>query len=390
MDGLMLDTEPLYRVAWKRASAECGFDLSDEIYKRLVGRSRLDSEQVLLETYGSGFPLEKFRTVARKYVAAAFSAEPVRKKPGLYELLSFLETRGLPKAVATSTERRKALPLLRTTELLERFGAVATGDEVARGKPSPDLFVLAAQRLGIDPCACLVLEDAESGVIAAHQAGMQVFHVPDLVEPSLEVRRRAHGIFSSLADVARNLEIASISTKSEGIDLQSFKTDRLAAFPLAESDWQDLFLMHQNHNVMAKMGGVRSEHESNKWLLENLDHWNRHGFGIWIFRMASDRQFIGRSGLRRVEVGGGSEVELGYALLDNHWGRGLATEIAREILKIGFERFQLESVVALIDAANIRSRRVAEKLGFRFERDVTWKGLHTMMYRLHSKNWTRK
>jgi len=242
----------------------------------------------------------------------------------------------------------------------------------------------------MDTCACLVLEDAESGVIAAHQAGMQVFHVPDMVEPSLELGRRTHGIFSSLADVARNLELTSVSTSSEGIDLQSFKTDRLAAFPLAESDRQDLFLMHQNQNVMATLGGVRSEDESNKWLLENLNHWNRHGFGIWIFRMASDGQFIGRSGLRRVAVGGGTEVELGYALLDNHWGKGFATEIAREILKIGFERFQLESIIALIAAANIRSRRVTKKLGFRFERDVTWKGLPAMMYRLHSKDWKKK
>ncbi len=225
MDGLMLDTEPLYRVAWKQASAECGYELSDVIYKRLVGRSRMDSEQVLLDEFGAGFSLEKFQSLARTYVTTAFTSSPIRRKPGLDSLLQFLETRRLPKAVATSTERHKALPLLRSTELLERFDAVATGDEVARGKPSPDLFLLAAQRLAIDPCACLVLEDAESGVIAAHQAGMQVFHVPDLVEPSPEVRRRAHGIFSSLADVAKNLEIASSSANSEGIELQSFKTD---------------------------------------------------------------------------------------------------------------------------------------------------------------------
>lgn len=221
----MLDTEPLYRVAWKQASAECGYELSDELYKRLVGRSRVDSEQVLLDEFGAGFSVEKFQSLARTYVTTAFASSPIQRKPGLDSLLSFLEARQMPKAVATSTERHKALRLLQTTELLERFDAVATGDEVARGKPSPDLFLLAAQRLGMDPRACLVLEDAESGVIAAHQAGMQVFNVPDLVEPSLEVRRRAHGVFSSLADVARNLEIASNSTKSEGIELQAFEID---------------------------------------------------------------------------------------------------------------------------------------------------------------------
>jgi [ribosomal protein S5]-alanine N-acetyltransferase len=91
-----------------------------------------------------------------------------------------------------------------------------------------------------------------------------------------------------------------------------------------------------------------------------------------------------------VEVGGGREVELGYALLDKYWGMGFAMEMAREILKLGFDRFQLKSIVALIDADNIRSRRVAEKLGFHFERHVTWKGLPAMLYRLQSQDWIRR
>lgn len=377
----MLDTEPLYRVGWKHASAECGFDLSDEIYKRLVGRSRLDSEHVLLETFGAAFPLEKFRTFARKFVAAAFSAAPVRKKPGLYELLSFLETRQLPKAVATSTERHKALSLLTTTELLGRFDVLTAGDEVARGKPAPDLFLLAAQRLGIDPAECLVLEDAESGVIGAHQAGMQVYHVPDLVHPSPDVKRSVQGIFGSLAYVARNLEIASASTKSAGIDLPSFRTNRLTAFPLDERDREELLLMHQNENVMATLGGVRSEDESSRWMTENLDHWDRHGFGIWIFRNATDGRFVGRGGIRCVEVGGSSEIELAYALLSDCWGMGLGTEMSEAILRMGLERFQVIRVVALIDAANNRSRRLAEKLGFEFEKNVVWKGFPMLLYR---------
>jgi len=161
MDGLMLDTEPLYRMAWQQAAAECDCDLSDAIYKRLIGRNRGDSEQLLLETFGPGFPLEKFRACSRKCEAIAFSGASVRKKPGLDDLLSFLETRIVPKAVATSTERQLAMPLLTTSGLLDRFDAVATGDEVASGKPSPDLFLLAAKRLGVDPNACLVLEDSD-------------------------------------------------------------------------------------------------------------------------------------------------------------------------------------------------------------------------------------
>jgi HAD superfamily hydrolase (TIGR01509 family) len=364
--------------------------LTDEIYKQLVGRSRKDGLQALVDAFGAEFPLQKFQACVQEHEATAFSTSPISKKPGLDALLDFLEARNLPKAVATSTERHRALPTLKSAGLLQRFAVVVTGDEVARGKPFPDIFLLAAQCLSVDPATCLVLEDAESGVIAANQAGMQVYMVPDLVIPSHAVRQLAQGVFDSLAHVLRNLEIASINSTREGIDLQSFRTERMAAFPLDRHDGQELFEMHQNPAVMATLGGIKSEAAASQWLNDNLDHWKRHGFGIWIFRDVCDGRFIGRGGIRDVEVGGGREVELGYALLDKDWGMGFAMEMAREILNLGFDRFQLKSIVALIDADNIRSRRVAEKLGFHFERNVTWKGLPAMLYRLRSQNWIRR
>src|ERR1700730_12191590 len=112
MDGLMLDTEPLYRIAWKRASAECGFELTDEIYKSLVGRGRKDAERTLAETFGSEFPPEKFRALAARYEEQEFAGPPMPKKPGLDELPAFLELKHVPLAVATSTERRLTRPRL--------------------------------------------------------------------------------------------------------------------------------------------------------------------------------------------------------------------------------------------------------------------------------------
>jgi len=259
MDGLMLDTEPLYRIAWKQASAACGFDLTDEIYKQLVGRSRKDGFEVLVNAFGSEFPLPRFQASVEELEGSIFSTSLISKKRGLDALLAFLASRRMPMAVATSTERRKALPTLRSTGLLERFDVVATGDEVARGKPFPDIFLLAARRLGVEATTCLVLEDAESGVMAARQAGMQVFMVPDLVAPSPSVKQLAQGIFPSLADVLRNLENASMSSPRTAIDLQTFKTERLAAFPLDGQDGRELMDMHKKpgRDGYARRGKVR-------------------------------------------------------------------------------------------------------------------------------------
>ena len=88
---------------------------------------------------------------------------------------------------------------------MERFNVIATGDEVRNGKPAPDLFLLAAHRLGMKPSQCLVLEDSEAGVVAAHRAGMQVYVVPDLKPPSRAVEELTQGRFESLVAVERRL-----------------------------------------------------------------------------------------------------------------------------------------------------------------------------------------
>ena len=83
--------------------------------------------------------------------------------------------------------------------------------------------------------------------------------------------------------------------------------------------------MHQDPRVMKTLGGVRSDLETQRFLETNLEHWHRNGYGLWIFR--ADTLFVGRAGLRQVEVGGSLEVELAYALMSEHWGKGLATEV---------------------------------------------------------------
>lgn len=205
MDGLMLDTEPLYKIAWQRAAIECGCLISEDLYFNLIGRSRVDGEKILLDAFGPDFSIEAFRAACHRCEAAVFAENLPSTKPGLDGLLSLLESRGVRKAVATSTERGQAVDQLGGLGLLERFEVIATGDEVENGKPAPDLFLLAAERLGIEPSRCLVLEDSEAGIVAAHRAGMRVYAVPDLKAPSTAVEALTQGRFESLAAVEKQL-----------------------------------------------------------------------------------------------------------------------------------------------------------------------------------------
>jgi ribosomal-protein-alanine N-acetyltransferase len=145
--------------------------------------------------------------------------------------------------------------------------------------------------------------------------------------------------------------------------------------------------MHLDPEVMKTLGGVRTEDETRRWLRKNLGHWSLHGFGLWTFRDKTDGGFVRRCGLRRVQVDGANHVELGYALVKGYWGMGLATEMATAAVAVGFEKLGLENLIALVDAANTASRRVAERLGFRFERNAAWKSPPTMQLRLERSEW---
>jgi beta-phosphoglucomutase-like phosphatase (HAD superfamily) len=111
----------------------------------------------------------------------------------------------VPKVVATSTRHSRAIPKLERAGLLKRFASVSTGDQVERGKPAPDLFLLAASMINVAPERCVVLEDSEAGVVGAHAAGMHVLMVPDMKQPGEATRAKARGVYESLVEARHYL-----------------------------------------------------------------------------------------------------------------------------------------------------------------------------------------
>jgi HAD superfamily hydrolase (TIGR01509 family) len=205
MDGLMFDTERIAVEAWRRAGRQFGVEISPELFIETVGLNRQDAQAVLLSHLGDAFPYREARQLRNQYVEEAIEQGGVPVKEGLYALMDVLEGAGLLKAVATSTERVRALKLLKLANVQDRFDAIVCGDEVAKGKPCPDIFQTAARLLGCEAAQCMVLEDSGSGLMAAHRAGMLPVLIPDLKMPSEEARSLAFRTFHSLSEVARFL-----------------------------------------------------------------------------------------------------------------------------------------------------------------------------------------
>jgi HAD superfamily hydrolase (TIGR01509 family) len=198
MDGLMLDTERVGRSTFEKATADFGITVGDDVYVQMIGRNWQDSKQIMATSLGADFPLDELRLCWRKHAEAHIESYGVPCKPGLFELLDLLERRGVPKAVATSTRLERAYVLLDKLGLRHRFRTIIGGDEVEKGKPDPEIFLRAAERLAINPQHCVVFEDSGPGIRAAHAAGMIPVLVPDLVPPSDDVRQLAHRIYNSL------------------------------------------------------------------------------------------------------------------------------------------------------------------------------------------------
>jgi HAD superfamily hydrolase (TIGR01509 family) len=205
MDGLMLDTEPLYKAAWQQATAELGFVLDDECYANLIGLREEESEDELLKRFGEQFPLENFRRRWPAAFHARIEAGGIPVKPGLAELLDFVAARQLPCAIATSSHRGYADVSLRRAGLEGRFDVIVTGEVVARAKPAPDIYLEAARRLGAEPARCAALEDSDLGVLSARAAGMIPIAVPDLKPLSPTAAAAAFRIVKTLHDARRVL-----------------------------------------------------------------------------------------------------------------------------------------------------------------------------------------
>jgi beta-phosphoglucomutase-like phosphatase (HAD superfamily) len=230
MDGVMLDTEVLYRQSWQQAARELLCDLTDAMYGELVGRRTEECERQMQLWFGPAFPVEQFHCRWNDLWADA-TATSIPTKSGLLELLDWADDQRLPVAVATSTEAPLAHMSLHNAGLAGRVPCIVTGDQVTASKPAPDIYQEAARRLGLDCGACIAIEDSEAGIASAHAAGMRPILVPDLQAPSARSAALAWRICATL-DEAREL----IAAQRRQITRAEMFVERLCRWASARRD----------------------------------------------------------------------------------------------------------------------------------------------------------
>lgn len=165
------------------------------------------------------------------------------------------------------------------------------------------------------------------------------------------------------------------------MQVELIETPRLRGERVRQSHWQIRLNMGSHAEVMATLGGIWSREEAQQKMQWNCEQWERFGHGLWLFFDKSTGKFVGRGGIRKVIVNGNQEVELGYALMPEFWGQGLAAEVGEKALSIAFRQFFYPSVVCFTLATNKRSERVMQKIGFLFEGNIMHAKQPHILYR---------
>lgn len=198
MDGVLFDTERVYQQTWHEIAAERGMELGNGFLEAITGTSGAHMCQVLEEFYrvadGAAIAKECMGRVREKL------SVHVPVKEGVYEILEFFRERGMKTAVASSSLPQQIEANLQKAGIKDYFSEIVSGTEVEHGKPAPDIFLRAAERIGSRPQECFVFEDSGNGIKAGYAAGCITIMVPDLIEPSPRIRQCCSRICKSLVE----------------------------------------------------------------------------------------------------------------------------------------------------------------------------------------------
>ncbi|MGO3608990.1 MAG: HAD family hydrolase [Enterococcus sp.] len=208
MDGLLFDTESIYCEANLVVAEKYDLPFTKDVYNRFIGISDEEVWEALHEMYADHGKetVQKFIDESWGMAHDRFKTGEVDLKPGVHELLAYLEEKNIPRVLASSNVRPVIEILLEHTGIRDKFSDIVSADDVKYAKPDPEIFEIAVDRLGIAREEGLVLEDSKNGILAAEGAGVPVVMVPDIIPPTAELEEKTAAVLPTLHDVINFLE----------------------------------------------------------------------------------------------------------------------------------------------------------------------------------------
>lgn len=205
MDGVIFDTERVYLEIWQSVFEKYGYKMTKELYVNVMGTGRKNVIKTFLENFGDDLPIEKMYEEKDNQLFYIIENQGIPLKEGVKELFSMLKEKNYKIALATSAKRERVEKQIKDKWLKESFDAIVCGDDVEKGKPSPDIFLKAAKKIDVEPENCFVVEDSPAGIKAAFSGGMKGIHVEDLKVADEDILKYCQKSFKDLQEVKKYL-----------------------------------------------------------------------------------------------------------------------------------------------------------------------------------------
>ena len=205
MDGVIFDTEKVYLDIWTEVFEKYGYKMTKELYVNVMGTGRKNVIKTFLENFGDDLPIEKMYEEKDNQLFYRIENQGIPLKEGVKELFSMLKEKDYKIALATSAKKERVEKQIKDKWLKESFDAIVCGDDVEKGKPSPDIFLKAAKEIDVEPENCFVVEDSPAGIKAAFSGGMKGIHVEDLKEADEDILKYCEKNFKNLQEIKEYL-----------------------------------------------------------------------------------------------------------------------------------------------------------------------------------------
>ena len=205
MDGVIFDTERVYLEIWQSVFEKYGYKMTKELYITVMGTGRKNVIKTFLENFGDDLPIEKMYEEKDNQLFYIIENQGIPLKEGVKELFSMLKEKNYKIALATSAKRERVEKQIKDKWLKESFDAIVCGDDVEKGKPSPDIFLKAAKEIDVEAKDCFVGENSPAGKKAVFSGGMKGIHVEDLKVADEDILKFCQKSFKDLQEVKKYL-----------------------------------------------------------------------------------------------------------------------------------------------------------------------------------------
>ena len=205
MDGVIFDSERAVMNCWIELARKYDIQGIEEPYLACTGTTDAKTKEIMLNAYGEDFPYDEYAKEASVMYHEKYDGGRLPMKPGVKEILTFLKDNGKKIALASSTRKQTVVNQLRDAGILDYFDEIVTGDMVSRSKPEPDIFLLACEKIGVEPERAYAIEDSYNGIRAAGAGNLRPIMVPDLLPSNEEMEGLAETVLPNLNDVVQYL-----------------------------------------------------------------------------------------------------------------------------------------------------------------------------------------